>query len=386
MRARVFACAHNFKIDIMGKLGDYLKRHNVVGSLISGVGSIAGMIGQNKIVNKQIAAQREENRLNRYYNQMLARQQNQWNLEQWNRENAYNSPLAQMYRLRQAGLNPDLMYGQGTTGNSAGSPEMTSGAPSEPQDMSAMLSKRSFGQTMQQILDKEQQRRMNEAQIEAIKANTNKTNAETTGINLDNFVKNGTKEYMIQIAGVNVTNAQKSGQLTDAQREAVYQGIEESKQNIDESKATVDQIRAIISKLDFDKQQDAKRLILEELKNNAEIRELYSRANLNDSQTKLNENELDELIATFTFRLVGLTLDNEEKRGRIAVLSQEAEKIYTEIQRNNFDLQYDKDYKFMFELINAISGLLIGASSFGSTLLEVLQKIGARSIIKGFGK
>ena len=386
MRARVFACAHNFKIDIMGKIGDFLKRHNVIGSLVSGVGSIAGMIGQNKIVNKQIAAQREENRLNRYYNQMLARQQNQWNLEQWNRENAYNSPLAQMYRLRQAGLNPDLMYGQGTTGNSAGSPEMTSGAPSEPQDMSAMLSKRSFGQTMQQILDKEQQRRMNEAQIEAIKANTNKTNAETTGINLDNFVKNGTKEYMIQIAGVNVTNAQKSGQLTDAQREAVYQGIEESKQNIDESKATVDQIRAIISKLDFDKQQDAKRLILEELKNNAEIRELYSRANLNDSQTKLNENELDELIATFTFRLVGLTLDNEEKRGRIAVLSQEAEKIYTEIQRNNFDLQYDKDYKFMFELINAISGLLIGASSFGSTLLEVLQKVGARSIIKGFGK
>ena len=377
----------------MGKLDDFLKRHNVVGSLISGVGSIAGMIGQNKIVNKQIAAQREENRLNRYYNQMLARQQNQWNLEQWNRENAYNSPLAQMYRLRQAGLNPDLMYGQGTTGNSAGSPEMTSGAPSEPQDMSAMLSKRSFGQTMQQILDREQQRRMNEAQIEAIKANTNKTNAETTGINLDNFVKNGTKEYMIQIAGVNVTNAQKSGQLTDAQRQAVYQGIEESKQKIDESKATVDQIRAIISKLDFDKQQDVKRLILEELKNNAEISELYSRVNLNNSQTKLNnsqtklnENELDELIDTFTFRLVGLTLDNQEKRGRIAVLSQEAEKIYTEIQRNNFDLQYDKDYKFMFEMINAISGLLIGASSFGSTLLEVMQKIGARSIIKGFGK
>ena len=374
----------------MGKLDDFLKRHNVVGSLISGVGSIAGMIGQNKIVNKQIAAQREENRLNRYYNQMLARQQNQWNLEQWNRENAYNSPLAQMYRLRQAGLNPDLMYGQG---NAAGSPEMTSGAPSEPQDMSAMLSKRSFGQTMQQILDREQQRRMNEAQIEAIKANTNKTNAETTGINLDNFVKNGTKEYMIQIAGVNVTNAQKSGQLTDAQRQAVYQGIEESKQKIDESKATVDQIRAIISKLDFDKQQDVKRLILEELKNNAEISELYSRVNLNNSQTKLNnsqtklnENELDELIATFTFRLVGLTLDNQEKRGRIAVLSQEAEKIYTEIQRNNFDLQYDKDYKFMFEMINAISGLLIGASSFGSTLLEVMQKIGARSIIKGFGK
>lgn len=368
----------------MGKVGDFLKRHNVVGSLISGVGSIAGMIGQNKIVDKQIAAQREENRLNRYYNQMLARQQNEWNLQQWNRENAYNSPLAQMYRLRQAGLNPDLMYGQGTTGNSAGSPEMTSGAPSEPQDMASLLSKRSLGQTLSMFIEREQQRRMNEAQIKAIEANTNKTNAETTGINLDNFVKNGTKEYMIQIAGVNVTNAQKSGQLTDAQRQAVYQGIEESKQNIDQSKATVDQIRALIDKLDFDKQQDAKRLILEEIKNNAEVRELYSRANLNNSQTKLNENELDELIATFYFRLTGLTLDNEEKRGRIGVLAKEAEKLYAEIQRNNFDLQYDKDYKFMFDLINSISGLLIGASSLGGTLIEALQKIGARSIIKGF--
>lgn len=368
----------------MGKVGDFLKRHNVVGSLISGVGSIAGMIGQNKIVDKQIAAQREENRLNRYYNQMLARQQNEWNLQQWNRENAYNSPLAQMYRLRQAGLNPDLMYGQGTTGNSAGSPEMTSGAPSEPQDMASLLSKRSLGQTLSMSIEREQQRRMNEAQIKAIEANTNKTNAETTGINLDNFVKNGTKEYMIQIAGVNVTNAQKSGQLTDAQRQAVYQGIEESKQKIDESKATVDQIRALIDKLDFDKQQDAKRLILEEIKNNAEVRELYSRVNLNDSQTKLNENELDELVATFYFRLTGLTLDNEEKRGRIGVLAKEAEKLYTEIQRNNFDLQYDKDYKLIFDIVNAASTALIGLSSFGSTLVQVLQKIGARSIIKGF--
>ena len=367
-------------------MGGFLKKFGstLLSSGSSLLGSIAGAIGQNKIVNKQIEAQKRENQLNREYNLMLARQQNQWNLEQWQRENDYNSPTSQMARLRQAGLNPDLMYGQGTTGNSAGSPEMTSGAPSEPNDMSAMLSKRSFGQTMQQILDREQQRRMNEAQIEAIKANTNKTNAETTGINLDNFVKNGTKEYMIQIAGVNVTNAQKSGQLTDAQRQAVYQGIEESKQNIDQSKATVDQIRAFIDKMDFDKQQDAKRLILEEIKNNAEVRELYSRANLNDSQTKLNENELDELAATFYFRLVGLTLDNEEKRGRIAVLAKEAEKLYTEIQRNNFDLQYDKDYKFMFDLINSISGLLIGASSLGGTLIEALQKIGARSIIKGF--
>ena len=39
----------------------------------------------------------------------------------WNLQNAYNSPTAQMSRLRQAGLNPNLVYGNGVTGNSAGS-------------------------------------------------------------------------------------------------------------------------------------------------------------------------------------------------------------------------------------------------------------------------
>jgi hypothetical protein len=32
-------------------------------------------------------------------------------------QNAYNTPVQQMQRLKDAGLNPALMYGQGTTGN-----------------------------------------------------------------------------------------------------------------------------------------------------------------------------------------------------------------------------------------------------------------------------
>lgn len=43
------------------------------------------------------------------------------NLEQWKRENAYNSPAAQMERLRQAGINPHLAYGNGSIANESGS-------------------------------------------------------------------------------------------------------------------------------------------------------------------------------------------------------------------------------------------------------------------------
>lgn len=37
------------------------------------------------------------------------------NLDAWNRQNEYNHPLAQMQRLREAGLNPNMIYGSSPT-------------------------------------------------------------------------------------------------------------------------------------------------------------------------------------------------------------------------------------------------------------------------------
>jgi hypothetical protein len=54
-----------------------------------------------------------------------ARSQRKFDLDMWNRQNAYNTPRMQMQRLRDAGLNPALMYGQGTTGNAVNQPKAT---------------------------------------------------------------------------------------------------------------------------------------------------------------------------------------------------------------------------------------------------------------------
>ncbi|WP_308549304.1 hypothetical protein [uncultured Parabacteroides sp.] len=86
--------------------------------------------GLGSIVNSAIGAS-SQRRAN-IQNMELAKYQNNWqavenekayarSLEMWNMQNAYNSPTAQMSRLRQAGLNPNLVYGSGVTGNSAGS-------------------------------------------------------------------------------------------------------------------------------------------------------------------------------------------------------------------------------------------------------------------------
>lgn len=64
-------------------------------------------------------------------NMEIAKYQNDRNLEMWNLQNEYNTPQAQMQRLIDAGLNPNLMYSQGNLGN-AGAVANTEGANIQP--------------------------------------------------------------------------------------------------------------------------------------------------------------------------------------------------------------------------------------------------------------
>lgn len=47
----------------------------------------------------------------------------QRSVQQWNAQNLYNSPEAQMARFKAAGLNPHLIYGRGNEGNASGYPQ-----------------------------------------------------------------------------------------------------------------------------------------------------------------------------------------------------------------------------------------------------------------------
>ena len=61
----------------------------------------------------QVYAQGRMNKKTRKWNEKMYGIQKADTLENWNRQNAYNSPEQQMTRLRQAGLNPNLVYGKG---------------------------------------------------------------------------------------------------------------------------------------------------------------------------------------------------------------------------------------------------------------------------------
>lgn len=52
-------------------------------------------------------------------NLQLMHDQQYWQERMWDKNNEYNTPKNQIQRLKDAGLNPNLMYGQGTVGNSS---------------------------------------------------------------------------------------------------------------------------------------------------------------------------------------------------------------------------------------------------------------------------
>ena len=109
----------------------------MAGAFLLFLGSVIGGFQQSANIDRQIAANKAENRETRLYNLNLAKMQNQWNIDQWRRENEYNSPSAVAARMKAAGLNPDLAYSQGGMFQpSATSPELTSGSPATPADVS----------------------------------------------------------------------------------------------------------------------------------------------------------------------------------------------------------------------------------------------------------
>lgn len=104
------------------------------------IGSAIGALANNANTQNAINANKQSQQENREYNLNLAKMQNLWNRDQWQREADYNSPAAYRARLKAAGMNPDLAYGnvQGVAPASAG---MTSGQASQPVDNSLLAQK-----------------------------------------------------------------------------------------------------------------------------------------------------------------------------------------------------------------------------------------------------
>ena len=125
------------------------------------------------------------------------------NVRQWERENAYNSPAAQMRRLKEAGLNPDLAIA-GNVQNTAGSITPTTGTPQAAGAASAV------GRGVSNVLDAMQV----ESQIDLNKSIAKKNESESS--QTDSITS-----FLNESFGIRLNLLKSSLGLTDAQTNQV---------------------------------------------------------------------------------------------------------------------------------------------------------------------
>jgi len=123
------------------------------------------------------------NRSNQQFAQQQYAQQRKDSLADWTMQNEYNSPQAQMQRLKIAGLNPNMVYGGGAT--TTAQPVRSSQAPTIHKEPIKM----DLGSATQTYYNVQQQKLTNDnlkAQNEAIKTRTKLDLAKEYGAMTDN--------------------------------------------------------------------------------------------------------------------------------------------------------------------------------------------------------
>lgn len=340
-------------------------------SFIGGLASsLLGNAQQSSNINRQINAQQRENQRNRDYNFMLAKYQNQQNLNQWNRENEYNSPKAMMERFRSAGLNPDMMMANGAQNLSASSPQMTSGASSTPADLSNLALKPTFSQAVNNALQNANTIAVNKK----TEKETEKTGAEIVSINNETEWRNIVNAKHIESENVSIRlseaqiphteqmakNALKEFQIMDANLQEISQRIKES--------------QARIGVLDA---QKAHEFVKKNL-STAMIQETASRTHLNYQQAEsllitTTENMLMNRATLIQMGKQNYLLDCQA--GEVKMRTLTPEEVNARKTRANV-AYYEDTFKLMnheWDGFGAFSALNLATSMFGQALGGLLK-------------
>lgn len=135
--------------------------------------------------------------------------------ENWRMMNEYNKPSAQMERLSEAGLNPNLVYGSGGVTGTTSLPEKSTfnGGYSQPYKSAALenyLQLRNFDKNMKLA---DQQIDTSRADAESKRALAAYYRSQTTGQDLANWLADNTKDYKLWQEHYKAWNSQFDSEL-----------------------------------------------------------------------------------------------------------------------------------------------------------------------------
>ena len=342
-------------------------------NIVSGIGSF---VQKKKQLNKYLDFQREENQKTRDYNLNLAKQQNQWNIDQWNRENEYNTPLAQMSRYKDAGLNPDLMYGQQNL--SAASPEMTAGEPGSPMDYSPVAN----GPTIGEAASIAASTRLTNAQAKLAESQADKTDAETVGQTINNDWLPKLLKGQTEINEADVKQRLADAGLKGKQIEVAVEQIKVMQQSVKESQQKINDLQSQMENRTFQQVQAMLEYNLKKDKQSYEVREILSRIGVNSATARrivnllpyeiaesISRTGVNDATAALTFLKQGTEmiiqangrLDNAQKSAMIDALKYDN---YEKLMQLNSHLNPDgtehmvsKCFRVIEQIVKAVSPL-----------------------------
>lgn len=322
----------------------------LIGSATSLFAGIRASKQQQKIVAQQIQAQKEENAANRRYNLMLAEKQNRWNLEQWQRNNDYNTPSAVMLRLREAGVNPHMYYSKGNAmgGVSTVSPEMTAGAPSSPIDTSGLLQQRTYGDAIQKAMEQS-----------LLVASVRKTNAEaglvdqkreTEVYNTDIFksdaaFRNALNGSSLRLTGMDIELKGSQRKLTDGQVGMLRYESAFLQKQMDKIDMENKQMEATISLMSEQQKYTALKQVLESEQVQAMCKQLAS-------QTSLNYRQAQDIAATQAARILGLQVSAEKMQNEAYSVAWDTKLKHLELDLNSDMFEWRKTMEKAHDVVD----------------------------------
>lgn len=376
-----------------------------IGAAASFAGNLIGSSQQNSNIDKQIAAQREENEKNRAWNKAMSEQANKWSIEQWNRENAYNTPAAVMQRLREGGVNPDLFYGNSGQNLAASSPNVTPVAASEPTDVSALGSKVTIGDVTNNVVSQA----LASAQIRKLASETKKAGQETENLKVegkilsaDALTRAAMNEQALEIGRSTIYVNHSIGQLNQKEAELASARITKVTANTEllyqkaaEVKANIKNINANTASVRFGMMMRAKEF-------RQRVAEFQEQVRVNDSSIRLNYEQASTYLATRAATVLNINSDTALKsagiktqyttRAEMRARTQMYEKLdrLVQIQGDQaaFNLDSDKTYKNLERgvnlatgVIDSVSGVVGAAGSFISgTGIAIPKPISVRGL------
>lgn len=336
----------------MGKFAEILG--NVVSPLIGGATSLfAGIRSskqQQKIIAKQIEEQRKENEAQRRYNLMLAEKQNKWNIEQWQRNNDYNTPSAVMSRLRSAGINPHMYYSKGNAmgGVSTSSPEMTSGSPAEAVDTSGMLGQSTYGQAVQMAMDKAVQ----VASIRKLNADTRLTEqkADTEEYNTDIFesdaaFRNALNSSTLRLTDMDIDLKGSQKNLTDGQVGMLRYEAAMLQKQMDKIDRENELMTEQIANLTEERRSIILKRVLDSELVEAQCKELAAR-------THLSYEEARDLAATRAARLLNLNASTLKMQNEAYVSAWDTKLKHLELDLNSDMFEWRKTMEKAHDVVD----------------------------------